>query len=269
MNESRTLLCPPIVNFGGNTYKKSVSDANRITTVTDRRLDTYSSESVFVLDTVQDAANTDVTHLYIKGKGITRIQISGVGVVGAAIDQQAAAYAVQNAQGGTTDYEADGYQNFLFGLNRTGHENWNVNRITITITGDPHKQVYEIAAFNAVMVFDSQRYYRQLAYNRTHRGSRLREYITGRVKRIDPVNKEPHRWRVRTALKNRWMNDPPIGKTLQNFFDTYPNFAMIPEYSRWTDRVFSAATLENPEYQLNFLGDNTESYEMLVSILEA
>ena len=270
-NEQRTLLCKPVVNFNGKTYHTSVTDGNQVYTVTDRLLHTFSTEGVYILDTVYPGnINADVSHIFIKGKNIERIQISGVGSVGNPIDQQVADYEVQNAQQQGTNFIINDFQNFLFILSRsnTPTDVWNASRIQIRITGSS-RRVYEIAALEKVFAFDSQKYYRQLAYNRTHRASVLHEKITGRVKRIDPLNQEPKRWRVRMGIKNRFMNETPIGQDLQNFFDNHPNFAMVPEYSRWADRVFTEATLENPDAQLQFIANNSDSYEMFVTILES
>ena len=114
---SQTLFAPIPANFNGNTYHTSGADANLISRAKDRRLDTYTDENDLVLDT---SDNTSVTHLWVKGKDITQIEITISGSV--VLTQTETADAVEDAQGNDADWEQEGFQNFLQDIRDTAND---------------------------------------------------------------------------------------------------------------------------------------------------
>ena len=134
------LLCnlPAIVNA---TYSAAtLSDAALVKSATDRKTNTFSAHASYWADL--SALNT-VNFVYVKSKNVATIQIyDGVTRV-ANID--ASTFSVTTEQGETSDWQADGYQNFLIALDlHAGTEYRTTSLLKLDFTGIG-REIYEIA----------------------------------------------------------------------------------------------------------------------------
>lgn len=246
-----TRFCPLPANFGGNTYKTSKLAANKIKSVTDRRWDTFSSEGTLILDTT---SNPRVTHLWVKGTGITEIQARSSGTLVAS--QVIADFSVQNAQGHDVAINADGFDNILLPL--TGAP-LTTTQLDVTISGT-NRKVTEIAAIDALIEIDAEERFSQMDFTPVWRGMTTHRPITGRIKSVPPVNKEPYRYNVDMTILylNNASHQPLI-----NFLYENPNFCLIPEYTRYPNVCLLEATLPNWELQIRNLIEDLKIHQSL------
>ena len=258
-----TRFAPLPANFGGNTYRNSKSTGNRIHTVTDRRLDTSSSETTFLLD-IEDAGQA--SHVFVKAKNLTSIAINDEDD-NALVSDTISSYTVQNAQGQTVDFTADGFQNLLYPLD-PDPDNLPVTTDTLSVmVAGTNTEVYELAAIDSKIELDAETKFSTFDFRRTQRTYQLHEKINGRVVGIPPLNSEPYRWEI--ALEILYLNNESYD-TVLNFLYEYPNFCFIPEYSRYPSRVFTEATLPKAELQLNYLERTLKMHQILqLTIWEA
>ena len=251
---ANTLFCPIPANFNGNTYHTSKVAANRISTVTDRRLDTSRAAGVFVLDLT---SNTKITHLFIKAKNLDgNITITGITNT---ITQAVDTYTVRDAQGNTVKFNPDGFDNYLISF----PDGTTTSTLTVTVSTGT---VYEIAALDAQVKIDAEKYLLECDFSRVHRAATIHESITGRLKAIPPVNSEPYRWQVALGLLYLNIHEETARdeyNKILDFLTNNPNFAFVPEYTRYPDRVFTAAVLPNFEYQLRYIEETIKIYQGL------
>ena len=259
-----TRFCPVPANFGGNTYLNSQSAANVLKSVTDRRLDTgfdLSTSALFYLDL---SSNRRVTHLYVRGVGITHISVDTSDVL------DVTSYSVEDAQGFVSDWESTqertsdwalyGFQHILMPLANSPV----VDSVSVTVTGT---RVVEIAAIDTRIRLDSESRLSRMDFRRVRRGSVEHRTITGRVRRVPPVNMEPYRWELDLGIIYLNRVSP---ESILEFFNEYPNFCMIPEYSRYPSRVFTEATLPQSALQLRYLDNSLKQHQILeLTIMES
>ena len=248
-----TRFCPLPANFGGNTYHTAKSDANKISSVTDRRLDTFYYDANQLSPTiVLDISSVgSISHVFVKGKSLTYLAMSEGGVA------DLTTFAVTDAQGNTVPHDRDDYQNILFEL-----ENGPIttDEISATITGTGNYQIVEVAAINSEIEFDAESRFTTMNFKRIHRAWQTHEKLNGRITGVPPVNAEPFRWELELGILS--LNEPDYDALL-NFLYTYPNFCLIPEYTRYPDRVFTEATLPNGELQIRYLEQNLKQHQIL------
>ena len=259
--KSYTYFCPLPANFG-NTYTNAVSAANLVKSVTDRRLDTFSSETTFILDT---SSNPRVTHLWVKGTGITSIQV----VINNAIVETVtrARYSVQNAQGHPVEWQQDGFENYLIDVRIIDTTNTPPNppkpqtttKVGVTIGGGSAK-VVELAAIEARLELEAEERFSEFDFTPVWRNYTTHQNINGRLKGIPPLNSEPYR---RDLDMQILYLDTALHQPLLNFLYQNPNFCLIPEYQRYPHILFSEATLPNWEMQLRYLVANLKNHQTL------
>lgn len=255
-----THFCGLPANFNGNTYHTSRTPANLVKSVTDRRLDTSSTQSVFVLDLTR---NPRVTHVFVKGQGLTSIQVTNGSDVVAS--QSISAFSVSDAQGREVAFDGDGFQNILLPL--TGAPiTATMNTLGVTVGGT---RVVELAAIDSRVALDAEERFSQFDFSRQWRRQITHEAITGRRKTIPPVNSEPPRYRCELLIN--YLDNDQTYNDLLNFFYENPNgFAFLPEPTRYPHLTFTSAILENPEQQLRYIDERLKIHRQLyLSVLEA
>ena len=251
-----TLLCPVPANFGGNTYLNSQSDVNVLGSVVDRRLDTgqelSAAGTVVYLDV---SAHARVTHLFVKGVGISNISLD----TGDVLD--VTSFSVMDEQGGVSDWREDGFQNILLPL---ASAPVSVGSLTVTLSG---VRLVEIAALDTRISLDAESRFSRMDFRRRRRGSRQHQTITGRVRSVPPVNAEPYRWELDLGILHLDGVSPQV---LLDFFEAYPNFCIVPEYSRYPSRVFTEALLPQAELQLRYVDARLKQHQILeLNIIES
>lgn len=237
---AKTLFCKLPANFDGNTYHTAEADANRVKSVVDRRIDTFSTEDVFVLD-LTDAPS--VTHLWLKGTGIDSVVAVDASSADLVNLTDTSTYTVENAQGVTVDHSEDGFDNYLFDVRDTAAPDTAITttEITVTLTGTD-RRLYEVAALDAQVELGAEDDFSQFDFTPVWRGFTTHRMGTGRIKGIPPVNSEPVRRDL--ALTILYL-DNASHQGIVNFLSSNPNFALVPEYGRYPHIVFSEATLPN------------------------
>ena len=250
-----TRFCPVPANFGGNTYLNSQSAANVLKSVTDRRLDTgldLSTSTLFYLDL---SDNPRVTDLYVRGVGITHISLDTSDML------DVTSYSVMDAQGRSVAWDVGGFQHILMPL---ANSPVLVDSVSVTVTGT---RLVEIAAIDTRISIDSEDRLSRMDFRRVHRGSVEHQTIAGRVRRVPPVNSEPYRWELDLGILHLNSVSP---QSLLDFFYAYPNFCMIPEYSRYPSRVFTEATLPQSALQLRYLDNRLKQHQILeLTVIES
>lgn len=259
--KSYTYFCPIPANFG-KTYTNAVSAANLVKSVTDRRLDTFSSETTFILDT---SSHNKVTHLWMKGTGITSIQV----IINNAVvkTQTRLGYSVQNAQGDTVEWKQDGFENYLLDVRNIDTTNHppkpptpqTTTRVGVTIAG-ANRKVVELAAIDAQIEVNAEERFSQFDFAPVWRNYTTHQNINGRLKGIPPLNAEPYRRDL--DLQILYL-DTAYHQPLLNFLYQNPNFCLIPEYKRYPHILFSECTLPNWELQLRYLVQNLKNHKTL------
>ena len=250
---SKTIFAPLPVNFDGNTYHTSVADANRVRSVVDRRIDTYSSEDVFVLDLTD---NPQLTHLFVKGTGIASIAAVDAGNINLFSTVDTSTWAVTNAQGAVVEHNQDGFDNFMIPVDSPP---FSASQITVTLTGTGHR-LYEVAAIDNRVELNAEERFSQFDFTPVWRGFTTHRMGTGRIKGIPPVNSEPVRRDL--ALTILYL-DNASHQGIVNFLSSHPNFALVPEYGRYPHIVFSEATLPNWQLQVQNLIEDLKIHQSL------
>lgn len=183
---STTIFAPLPANFDGNTYHTSLLPANRVKSVTDRRLDTFSTETLFVLDLTD---NPSVTHLFVKGTDIASIAAVDAGNTNLFNTVDTSMWEVTNAQGEVVAHDQDGFDNYLIPVNSPP---FSANQITVTLTGT-NRKLYEIAALEVQVELDAKERFSQFDFTPVWRGWTTHRMGNGRLKGVPPVNQEPPR----------------------------------------------------------------------------
>ena len=253
-----TRFCPIPTNFNGNTYHTSIADANLVSSVTDRRLDTFSTEGVFVLDLTDHNA---VTHLFVKGTGldsIVAVDAANTNLVNLA---DTSTYSVESAQGLTVDYSQDGFDNYLFDMRDMAAPDTAITTtvITLTLTGADRK-LYEVAAMDAQVELDAEDRFSEFDFSPVWRGYTTHQNINGRIKGIPPLNAEPYRRDLDMTILYM---DNAYHQPLLNFLYENPNFCLVPESTRYPHIFFSEATLPNWEAQVRYLVADLKNHRTL------
>lgn len=268
-----TRFCPLPANKN-QTYHTSVSAANLVKRVTDRRLNTYSEQTDFILDI---ASHNQVTHLWVKSTGVTEItvMINNVTVKRATRAAGAHAHTVMDAQGRDVDWygaNSDNFENWLLDLrvnaptdphapidedNRP--EARTTARVGVTVSGASAK-VYEIAALDSQVELDAEERFSRFDFTPVWRNYTTHQSITGRLKGIPPVNSEPYRRDLELTILYL---ENAVHQPLLNFLYANPNFALIPEYTRYPHIIFTEATLPNWEMQLRNLEETLKIHRTL------
>ena len=260
--KSYSYFAPLPANFNRRTYHTSVTPANVVPSVTDRRLDTYSEETTFVLDT---SSYTTITHLWLKSTGVTQVTVTINNQVAA--NTTRAGHTVTDAQGRTVDWKSDGFENYLLDCRipppsdrpndpptpRTS------SRVGVTVSG-ANKKVYEIAAIGVSLELDAEERFSTFDFTPIWRGWQTHRTITGRLKGIPPINSEPPRHDLDLSILYL---DNAVHQPLLTFLYQNPNFCLVPEYNRYPHIVFSAATLPNWEMQLRRLVQSLKVHNAL------
>ena len=235
------------------TYRTAIADANLVSSVTDRRLDTSSAETVFVLDL---SANTRATHLFVKAKGLVSVSVTDAGGTMVA-SQTVAAYAVTDAQGHNVEFDQDGFQNLLLPL--TGAP-LTTTSLTVTAVYGTGGAMVELAALDVQLELDAEERFSQFDFRPVWRGWTTHQNINGRLKGVPPVNAEPYRRDLEMTIKYL---DNASHQPLLNFLYENPNFCLVPEYDRYPHILFSECTLPNWELQLRYLAEDLKTHQAL------
>ena len=263
--KSYTYFAPLPANFS-KTYRNSVSAANLVKSVTDRRLDTFSSETTFILDI---ATHNKVSHLWLKSTGVTSVQVVINNAVVKTVTR--AGHTVTDAQGRSVEWKAaetDGFDNWLIDV-RIPPPDPNdptqkptprtTSRVGVTVAGASRK-VYELAAIDAQIALDAEERFSTFDFTPIWRGWTTHQAITGRLKGIPPLNSEPPRHDLDLSILYL---DNAYHQPLLTFLYQNPNFCLVPEYNRYPRIVFTAATLPNWEMQLRRLVANLKTHNTL------
>lgn len=266
---NQSLFCPLPVNLN-RTYRNSKADANLIKTVTDRKLNTFSSDATIFLDTTDAAGNpTIVSHIYIKAKNLTNVGISGTGThIGSSLSQSMSTFQVTDAQGTVVSFVQDGYQNVLLNLpysvGNTNTNFWIASGITLTLQGTD-REVYEVAAFQSLIAIPADNKYTNFDYFHQKRGEIIKRNAAKRLRAIPAINNEPARGGLDLTIN--YLNDESY-QSLINFFDLYPNFAFIPYYGKYPHRVWTAA-VKDGDLEARYIGRSNKHSRVSLRILEA
>ena len=253
------LFCPIPANVNKTFSAVSLADANLVASATDRQLSTHSGFSAYFCDLT---AQPKVNFVYVKSRNIATISVyDGLVLVGEA---NAASWAVQTQQGADSDWNEDGYQNFVIALTlQAGTDHRTTNLLKINVTGT-NREIYEIAALysdpryrlKAESDADGEAQLLDLTFTPVLRNWTTRRAINGELDFIPPLNNPP----VRYLLPLGFLTDAFLAQNtkkiqrnpqiLTNFFaENRTGFAMVNEYARHPSKVFTKAGL-HPNFEI-------------------
>ena len=252
------LFCPIPANVNKTYSAASLADATLVASATDRQR-THSGFNAYWCDLTEQPK---VNFLYVKSRNIDTISIyDGLTLVGSA---DASTWSVQTEQGAESDWEEDGYQNFVIALTlqaNTDHRTTNLLKINIT---GINREIYEIAALysdpryrlKAESDADGEAQLLEFAFTPVLRNYATRRAINGELDFIPPLNNPPVRYLLPlgfltdTFLTQNTKEVQRNPQILTNFFaENRKGFAMVNEYARQPSKVFTKAGL-HPNFEI-------------------
>ena len=224
---------------------------------------------------------TSFTHLFVKSKGVDRINVS---FTGSSIPEFTFPTTIVNSSNRYTRLDPDGYQNILFRVNDDGSAS-EASEITISFTAlsGQSSQIYEVMVLDQSLIMSADRRFTTISYSLADRASILQKDIAERITKVPGINEDRWKWDVdyETTFRGEELNpfqqdgslidgvdllidnlDGMLYNRLINFIKNRSNnnFGFCGEYPRYPERVYPA-TFPNPDMQMAFLSDFKASGE--------
>ena len=180
------------------TVASGTETANRA--IADNNYETFSdsTEYAFVTHGMLPADTTEITHIFIKGSGITSYELSvptGHGT-GTTVTRTVPAN-VTNLEGNSVSITIDGKQNDLFKIVDSGGADnpFNATKIELDITGTDVK-VYEVMLLNLEYELRVGRDYFRIIPKKVYRRSGLHTNTSGGITRYSASNAQRSKWEI-------------------------------------------------------------------------
>lgn len=234
-------------SVGSGGVRTSASEIN------DNDYRTSSTQSRFILETHGNTTTTatKVTHIYIKGTGITTYTVSipsggGSGTPGINSQVIPSSGIINEVQHDLREMETD----------------LSVTEVQVDITGTTTK-VIEIMLLESVVDMPNAEY-QAINPAKVDRGSVIRTNIRGQAIKT-PGLAGRTKWNIDYTTLFRVSSNPSADQLL-NAFEDNPNFTFAPSYSRWADRVYPATLTGGVD--ISYLGGIFGQRQLEYSIIE-
>ena len=221
------------------TVAGSVETSNR--DIADNNYDTLSDSTSYSFITHGQLPSilTDITHIFIKGSGITSYELSvptGHGT-GTTVTRTVPT-TVTNFEGNSVNITIDGKQNDLFKIVDSGGADnpFNCSKMELDITGTDVK-VYEVMLLNLEYELRVGQDYFRIIPKKVYRRSGLHTNTSGGITRYSASNAQRSKWEIEYGVRFRGSY---TYKPLFDFIEGHDNFCFAQEYTRYPDRVFPA-----------------------------
>lgn len=220
---------PVNYRYGRSTFTvSSQSIRSMISTVSDNDYRTYSSETRYVFETHGDARdeNTQVTHIFLKGSGITRYSVSvptgkgsGVGLTNRVVPASGVVNGIQHdlAMLGPLD----------------------VTEVELQLTGVDIR-LYEVMLLDSLIDIDAV--FVEIEPARTDRGSINRSNIRGELYTVPGL---AGRYKWDTNLTAFFNGGSPSADDFMRALESNANFTFSEDFDEYPDRVYPATLAES------------------------
>lgn len=222
-------------------FSVAASVETAIRTIADNNYETYSDATSysFITHGILPTDHTRITHVFIKGTGITNYTISvpsGSGT-GTTVTRTLPS-TVNNLEGNPIPITVDGTQNDLFKLVTTGDVDnpFNCTKVDLSLTGTSPR-IYEIMLLDLQYELQVGRDYFQINPRKVDRKAGLHTSTTGSVTRYSAANGHRNKWEIEYGV--RFLQAYSY-RPLLKFQEENDNFVFAQEYTRYPDRVFPA-----------------------------
>ena len=216
------------------TVAATIETAN--TNIADNNYTTFSDslEYTFITHGESVSDNTDITHIFLKGSGITSFTLSvpaGFGT-GATLTQTVPS-TVTDKGGTENSITIDDMQNYLYKLTTP----YNCRKVTLTLVGTDVK-LYEIMLLNQEFEFIPGQDFFEIGFSQVQRGGGLQTNTSGDISRYSSTNTQ------RTSKREIEYGVRFIGRYAYqpffNFKNNHQEFVFSMEYELYPERVFPA-----------------------------
>ena len=221
------------------TVSGATETVNR--TIADNNYETFSDSTdyAFITHGILPADRMDITHVFLKGSGITSYELSvpsGHGT-GTTVTRTLPT-TVNNLEGRPVSITVDGFQNDLFKIVDSGGTDnpFSATKVEIDITGTDVK-VYEVMLLNLEYELQVGRDYFQINPSKVSRKAGLHENTSGGITRYSASNGSRDKWQIAYGVR---FNQAYGYNNLLKFGEEHDNFCFAQEYTRYPDRVFPA-----------------------------